>query len=571
MARTLWFVLISSSLVMCALAGTLVVEVLAGDYADVSVVEAKTMIDQRPWLVILDVRNESEYDAGHIRNAVLIPVWQLASRLNELGKTDEILVYCKAGARSAAASLTLADNGFSHVYNMLGGIVGWVNLTYPVYVKYASIQEAINNATDGDVVNVSSGYYYECLTINKTLTLQGENVSNTVIDGNGGGIVVDVASENVTIVGFTIQGSGCGCAGYAGVYGESSSRGLNLTGNLVANNGFGIRWYGTSNVVLSHNEIRNSSYAAVEITFSSGNSIVGNRIVDSDSGLDLYSAATDNIIVGNNITGNWNYNIRIRQSSDGNVFAENGMMNSVLGVRLYSSSNNTFNANHFGSNRYGIEIENSPGNFFYQNSFAENGQHAQSDNVSNNVWDGGNVTGGNYWDNYSGSDSNHDGIGDSPQVLGSGNQDNYPLMGAFSTFTTSAGDRLSVTSNSTVEDVQYNSSDNTIRMRVANVTENQQNGFCRLTIPRDVLPPPYAVTINNNPTNYTTILENATMSIIYFSYQHSAVEILVIPEYTSFVFIAVAGVAMILSCTVRRTKRTRKCSAAAGARADSIP
>ncbi|MCJ7767559.1 hypothetical protein MUP79_04135 [Candidatus Bathyarchaeota archaeon] len=278
MERKAWFVLVSSSLVLCAFAGMLVVRVFAGDYTDVSVVEAKNMIDQRPWLVVLDVRNESEYDAGHIRNAVLIPVWQLASRLNELDKNDEILVYCKKGGRSAAASLTLADNGFSHVYNMLEGIVEWVNLTYPVYVKYASIQEAINNATDGDVVNVSSGHYYERLTINKTLTLQGEDVSTTLIDGNDTGTVVDVASENVTIVGFTIQGSGCGCAGYAGVYGGTSSRGLNLTGNFVAHNGYGIRLYGTSNVVLSHNIIMNSSYDAVEITFSFGNSVCSGAV-----------------------------------------------------------------------------------------------------------------------------------------------------------------------------------------------------------------------------------------------------------------------------------------------------
>jgi parallel beta-helix repeat protein len=556
---------------MCALAGILVVGVFAGDYTDVSVAEAKTMIDQRPWLVILDVRNESEYDAGHIRNAVLIPVWQLAPRLNELDKTDEILVYCKKGGRSATASLTLADNGFSHVYNMLEGIDKWVNLTYPVYVKYASIQEAINNATTGEIVNVSAGHYYEHLTINKTLTLQGENVSTTVIDGNGGETVVDVASENVTIVGFTIQGSGCGCAGYAGVDGRSSSRGLNLTGNFVAHNGFGIRLYGTSNVVLSHNTIINSSYAAVEITFSFGTSIIRNSIVDNDYGLDLYSAAANSIIVGNNITGNGYYDIRVRQSSDGNVFTENEITSSITGVKLYSSSsNNTFDANHFRSNRIGVDIENSSGNFFYQNNFAENDQHVLTDDVSINTWDRGNVTGGNYWDIYSGSDSNHDGIGDSPQILGSGNQDNYPLMGAFSTFTTTAGDRLSVTSNSTVEDLQYDSSGSTIRMRVTNMTKNQQNGFCRLTIPHDVLPPPYAVTINNNPANCTTIFENATMSIIYFSYQHSTVEILVIPEYTSFVFLAVAGGAIILSFKVRRTKRTRNCSAAPRTRTDPI-
>ena len=106
----------------------------------------------------MDVRNQSEYDAGHIRNAKLIPVWQLATRLNELNKTDEILVYCKSGVRSAAASLTLADNGFSHVYNMLGGIMAWINVTYPVYVKYSSIQGAINNATTEILLTFPQGF-----------------------------------------------------------------------------------------------------------------------------------------------------------------------------------------------------------------------------------------------------------------------------------------------------------------------------------------------------------------------------------------------------------------------------
>jgi len=547
---------------MCALAGMLVVGVLAGDYTDVSVVEAKTMIDQRPWLVILDVRNESEYYDGHIRNAVLIPVWQLASRLNELNKTDEILVYCKKGGRSAAASLTLADNGFSHVYNVLGGIDEWVNITYPVYVRYASIQEAINNASDGGVINVSSGHYYEHLVINRTLTLQGENVSTTVIDGNGTKNVVEVESENVTIVGFAIQGSGCGCSAYAGVQVGTSSGSLNLTGNFVANNGYGIKLYGTSNVVLSHNVIMNNSYAAVEIMFSYGNSLIGNIMVENDYGLDLYSTASDNTIVGNNFTGNLNFDVRVRQSSDGNVFAENEITNSISGVRLYSSSgNNTFEANHFWSNRIGVDIEASSGSFFYHNSFEENEQDVLNDDVSSNTWDGGNLTGGNYWKSYSGSDSDYDGIGDSPRVLGSGNQDNYPLMGLFSSFAVSAGDRLDVTSNSTVEDLQFDSSDNTIRMHVANMTENQQYGFCRLTIPRAVLPPPYLVTINDNLAEYTTIFENSSMSIIYFSYQHSTVEILVIPEYSWFEFLALAGAATVLSCAIRRTKRSRKCSA----------
>lgn len=555
--RLLMLILVSSSLVMSAFAGMLVEEAHAANYTDVSVTEAKTMIDQKPSLVILDVRNQSEYDDGHIRNARLIPVWQLASRLNELNKTDEILVYCKKGARSAAASLTLADNGFLHIYNMLEGITAWINATYPVYVKYSSIQEAINNATIGDKINVSSGFYYEHLTINKTLTLEGENESTTVIDGNDDRTVVDVTGENVTITSFTIRRSGCSCADYAGVYAEPSSQNLNLTENSIVYNGFGVRLANASNVILSHNEIARNDYA-IEITFSSGNSVVGNKMANNEYGFGL-DPSSDNVVVGNNITSNAEYDIMLHSSSNENTFAENVITKSSYGVRLYSSFNNTFNGNFVADNDIGIDVQDSTDNDLYQNSFTGNSQHVQFYDNLTNTWDNGNVTGGNYWDNYTGTDSNHDGIGDLPHVLDSSNQDNYPLMGIFSTFTTSADYKLSVTSNSTVEDLQYFSSNNTIEMHLTNMTENQQHGFCRLMIPHNVLPPPYNVTINSISTNYTAIFENATMSIIYFSYEHSTIEIIVTPEYPSFAFLALVGGATLLLQIVYRRKRTRLC------------
>jgi len=103
-------------------------------YTNVSVSEAKQMIDTNPDLVKLDVRTEEEYNDGHIANAILIPVNELESRLDELDKEKETLVYCRSGVRSATASQILVDNGFSNVYNMLGGIVAWTNEGYPIYI-----------------------------------------------------------------------------------------------------------------------------------------------------------------------------------------------------------------------------------------------------------------------------------------------------------------------------------------------------------------------------------------------------------------------------------------------------
>jgi len=537
---------------MLLLAGFLLsAHVFAGNYADVSVMDAKIMIDQKPSLVILDVRNQSEYDARHIRNAKLIPVWQLAARLNELNMNDEIVVYCGSGARSVTASLTLSDNGFTHVYNMLGGITAWINASYPVYVKYASLQATIDNATQGSTINVSSGTYNESLTINKPLTLVGENKSTTIIDALGNGNVVQVSSENVTITGFTIQVSGCSCSDYAGIYARSGSTNLNVTGNVITQNGYSIKIVESSNSTITYNEITGNSNS-VELTFSDDVLIVGNTIVGNTYGLDL-NPSSDDTITGNNISMNTFYNLMSR-SSNANTFKNNtiALSNSGPGIRHYSSHNDTFIGNIVQSNVIGIDFQNSSGNVFYQNSFVHNTwtqlQFAPGEPVTPNTWDAGNINGGNYWSNYRGIDSNADGIGDSPQILDSGNKDNYPLMGVFSTFTSESADNVFyLSSNSTIEDFRYFDSNGTIQIQVTNASNDQQTGFCRLTIPHSASTPPYTVTINDNPVNCTTLYEDDTTSTIYFAYHHSTLEIDVVPEYSLFgLLILLSGSVMLM-------------------------
>jgi len=75
--------------------------------------------------ILLDVRAQWEYDAGHIEGSVLIPHDKLAGRLNELPDRDTvIIVYCGSGLRSALAGQTLIDNGYTNVYDM-GSINSW--------------------------------------------------------------------------------------------------------------------------------------------------------------------------------------------------------------------------------------------------------------------------------------------------------------------------------------------------------------------------------------------------------------------------------------------------------------
>jgi len=142
MNRKVWLTIFVSTCFLSAISLTqFMVSVKASPYTNVTVSQAKGMIDSNPDLVILDVRYQYEYDAGHIKNAILIPITALESRLGELNKEKETLVYCKSGGRSASACGILDAHGFTKVYNMLNGITAWISAGYPIEIVFPVIWE----------------------------------------------------------------------------------------------------------------------------------------------------------------------------------------------------------------------------------------------------------------------------------------------------------------------------------------------------------------------------------------------------------------------------------------------
>lgn len=77
---------------------------------------------------ILDVRTKEEYNAGHIKGAILIPVQELQSRISEIDslKNKKVLVYCRSGNRSKKALDILTQSGFSQLYHLEKGIKIWM-------------------------------------------------------------------------------------------------------------------------------------------------------------------------------------------------------------------------------------------------------------------------------------------------------------------------------------------------------------------------------------------------------------------------------------------------------------
>ncbi len=282
--------------------------------------------------------------------------------------------------------------------------------------SFTSIQYAINEAENGSTIVVPSGIYYEHVVVSKSISLVGENVSTTIIDGSNAGTVVEVSADNVDIVGFTIRNSGWGwtrngilvhladnceirnnrlvnnCHNIRLNY----SRGSLVIGNVIEGNGYGIRLINAVDCTAADNNI-SGCIGAVHLEFATSCTVKRNTLTRNDQGIRMYSPCAYNNIVANNVSNN-NYDGMIDNSMNGNA---------------------TF-------------LEN----FIFHNNFVNN-TYPFICKGSGNIWDDGYPSGGNYWSRYNGTDLYHsiyqnetgcDGIGDTSYQINSDNIDQYPLM-----------------------------------------------------------------------------------------------------------------------------------------------
>jgi adenylyltransferase/sulfurtransferase len=93
-------------------------------------------MDAKKKIVIVDVREPQEWEIAHIEGAKLIPLGQLAGRVNELDTADEIVLQCHHGSRSARAQAALAKFGFKKTHNLAGGIDAWATDVEPGMPRY---------------------------------------------------------------------------------------------------------------------------------------------------------------------------------------------------------------------------------------------------------------------------------------------------------------------------------------------------------------------------------------------------------------------------------------------------
>jgi parallel beta-helix repeat protein len=376
--------------------------------------------------------------------------------------------------------------------------------TYPVHnistgLSYPTIQSAIDaqETVDGHTILVGKGTYYEHVTVYKSVLIIGENRTNTIIDGNGTDTVVLVTAAKVTVKEFSVKN------GNISIYLDHSNDSL-IAENDVFSSVDGIDLSYCDNCTIRQNTAKNNAHRGIFASNSWNFEINSNEAsFNGWYGINSY-ASTNGLIAGN--TNRENY------------FDGIGLLESVGCI----VSGNTVNR----TTLFGIWIDHSNNNLIYHNNFIRNGIQAAV-STSTCLWDDG--TEGNYWSNYTGVD--HNGVGDAPHVIDVDDTDHYPLMGIFYNFNTSLSTSIVVVSNSTIDSFAFFGSNFTIRMYASNMSSEQTRGFCRLTISHSMVAPPYNVTVNDNPVSYATVYENGTLSIIYFSYDHSMLKIAIVPGY----------------------------------------
>ena len=103
---------------------------------DITPADVKARLDRGEDFVLVDVREQHEWDICNIPGAKLIPLSEFEDRMDELDTDADIVLHCKMGGRSAKAQDILFANGYSKVKNMVGGVTRWADDVDPSMPKY---------------------------------------------------------------------------------------------------------------------------------------------------------------------------------------------------------------------------------------------------------------------------------------------------------------------------------------------------------------------------------------------------------------------------------------------------
>jgi parallel beta-helix repeat protein len=219
---------------------------------------------------------------------------------------------------------------------------------------YETIKEGIDNVYEHWAVYVKNGTYHENIAINKSIQLDGENKTNTIIDGNHtGGIIRIEDAPNTRISGFTIQNSGDKLKYDAGIDIESLNSNATIINNIIKNNHIGIRLeytYPESTNTIKNNIIT-SNYDGIYVIWAYNNNIENNMIENNiDNGIKM-ERSEGSTIKRNMISDNGGCGIYMRAASNNNKLELNTIKNNSIGFKLEDSNKNKIQKNNFINNQ----------------------------------------------------------------------------------------------------------------------------------------------------------------------------------------------------------------------------
>jgi parallel beta-helix repeat protein len=231
--------------------------------------------------------------------------------------------------------------------------------------NYTKIQDAIDNASDGDTVFVCDGTYYENIEINKSINLKGEYKNCTIIFGNGNTDTILITANQVYLNNFTIKnGFGIWKAGVK-IYSENNT----IRDNIMTDNNIGIYSHSSNNNNYIKNLI-NNSWLGIILRFNSNNNLIFlNEIYNNSLGCGIDG---DNNIFKGNFINNCTDGIGIR--GDKNIIRKNNISeNRDTGISVNYGNLNNISDNNIKSNRwYGLIFGECGKNTIFNNTIMYN-------------------------------------------------------------------------------------------------------------------------------------------------------------------------------------------------------
>lgn len=368
-----------------------------------------------------------------------------------------------------------------------------------------SIQTAINNASEGQTIYIRKGTYTidTSIIVNKTVTILGESINETVIDGH----------EEITLI-FAVLVDGAEIK--------------NLTVRDSGTHGFGIHIKDVANVKIQNCHIKNCGQG-IRLTNSTNCEISKNLITNSeDYGIYFTISSSYNTIFWNNIKKN-SQGISIDLGCSNNTFHQNNFIQNISTTGLGITANKWNNTYPSGGNHWSAYVHNDVKSGPYQN------------------------------------ETGSDGVGDESHELILGAKDHYPIMGPIHWFHSYQSGNMgyytlvsSNISNASPSNFHFDSNEAFINFTL---TGNLETGFCRVVIPTQLLwvENGWIVTIDDETTAHT-LMSDTSYTYVCFAYNYSDTKTIkiqgtyCIPEFSSRTILLFAVTIMVALVVIKIAK-----------------